>query len=117
MYKLWKILLEFGANLASHQTKPAKLELTAIRRNSVSLVLVPDDHAPNNCEEYVPKEPTWVWQQSLNRHYMGTDAVQRQEVGKQMPEEDDTEDGNMTDFDDNAYDIETLYICFKNKGG
>jgi hypothetical protein len=54
MSKLWKSLLDFRANPASHQTKPARLEPTANRHHSVGPALVPDDHAPNNCEEYVP---------------------------------------------------------------
>ena len=54
MSKLWKSLLDFGANPSSHQTKPTKLETTADRHSSVSSALVPDDHAPSNCEEYVP---------------------------------------------------------------
>ena len=54
MSKLWKSLIDFGANPASRQTKSTKLEPTADRLNSVGSASVPDDHAPKNCEEYVP---------------------------------------------------------------
>ena len=54
MSNLWKSLFNSGANPARHQTKPDRL-LPADRHNhSVGPAIVSDDHAPYNCEEYVP---------------------------------------------------------------
>ena len=53
MSNLWKILLDIGANPASRQTKPVRLDPADKQKYSVGPEIIPDDHAPNNCEEYV----------------------------------------------------------------
>ena len=67
MSKLWKSLLDFGANparrqtdptnpdAARHQTKPARLNPADRNNYSVGPAIVPYDHAPNVCEENVPE--------------------------------------------------------------